>query len=382
MNKMNKYSFDDFNHKISKAVNVTPAISELNKLGNNISFLTNSIKALREAVSPYYIKFFQTALDIHRAIEKDTQERLQYKQTVMFLWKQFENELINNNRYFPKSELLPIFENLAKEAKCYLNKNTKLYRARKFIENDFTPEVYPLIQDIMNYLNNPDRLPNKKGISDFTDIIDSIPIEIWETDYLNKYNLQNTVFWGFNAEQSDANPKPNISGRINPVGISYLYTAKNIDTAISEIQPTIEHIISVAEIRTLKRLNIFNFDYPDTYKNSEIMNKTPDDIEEQLNINSFWDLGVFFNTLSDLFSRPITENSEYYLTTQYLSELIKKMGFDGIKYKSSLKKDGYNIVLFDTSKDENGNHANYKIVNSYLHKIHNVKVSSKKILPK
>jgi metal-dependent hydrolase (beta-lactamase superfamily II) len=51
-------------------------------------------------------------------------------------------------------------------------------------------------------------------------------------------------------------------------------------------------------------------------------------------------------------------------------------------FKSSLEKGGKNIVLFDTSKDDNANHENYQILNSYLHKVDNVITTSKKVLPK
>ena len=36
-----------------------------------------------------------------------------------------------------------------------------------------------------------------------------------------------------------------------------------------------------------------------------------------------------------------------YIPTQYLSECFKQHGYDGIIYKSSLTKKGYNIVLFN-----------------------------------
>ena len=39
-----------------------------------------------------------------------------------------------------------------------------------------------------------------------------------------------------------------------------------------------------------------------------------------------------------------------YLPTQYLGEIIKQMGFDGIRFKSSLKRGGINLVLFDDKR--------------------------------
>lgn len=34
------------------------------------------------------------------------------------------------------------------------------------------------------------------------------------------------------------------------------------------------------------------------------------------------------------------------MPTQYLTETIKNMGFDGIRFKSALNSNGINIVLF------------------------------------
>ena len=41
------------------------------------------------------------------------------------------------------------------------------------------------------------------------------------------------------------------------------------------------------------------------------------------------------------------ENQIEYVPTQYLCEFVKSLGVGGIRYKSSLRPDGWNIVLFD-----------------------------------
>ena len=49
--------------------------------------------------------------------------------------------------------------------------------------------------------------------------------------------LQN-IFWGYDEKGSDAPPKGTASpGRINPDGISYLYAANDIQTAVLEVRP-------------------------------------------------------------------------------------------------------------------------------------------------
>ncbi|WP_350293202.1 sce7726 family protein [uncultured Croceitalea sp.] len=41
-----------------------------------------------------------------------------------------------------------------------------------------------------------------------------------------------------------------------------------------------------------------------------------------------------------------------YIPTQYISEFIKSLGFDGVEYQSSLNSEGYNIAIFNPEKLE------------------------------
>lgn len=54
-----------------------------------------------------------------------------------------------------------------------------------------------------------------------------------------------------------------------------------------------------------------------------------------------------YNTIGAMFSRPYNGDASKYLSTQYIAEEIKNMGFDGLRFRSSLNKNGYNIVLFN-----------------------------------
>lgn len=211
--------------------------------------------------------------------------------------------------------------------------------------------------------------------------IERLEQEEWKQDYIDTYPLQNSNFWGYSARDSDAPPKNSKHGRVNPEGISYLYTALDANTAISEIQPTIGQMVSVAKIKTLRSLNIFKFDFFKAFKGAGIMKSTPAQVSELLGI-SFWNLREFFDLVSELFSKPATGNYQNYYATQYISEFIKSKGLDGIEYKSSLRKSGTNVVLFDVSKDENSNPKNYKILGTNLYRVSNVRVTSKQHLPR
>ena len=57
---------------------------------------------------------------------------------------------------------------------------------------------------------------------------------------------------------------------------------------------------------------------------------------------------IFLNDLGKRFSVPITpEERDNYLITQFITEIIRQVGFDGVLFKSSVGK-GYNVVIFDS----------------------------------
>ena len=69
--------------------------------------------------------------------------------------------------------------------------------------------------------------------------------------------------------------------------------------------------------------------------------------QEEKNLDKDFTL---FSVIQQRFSEPNTGDSFDYLPTQYLGEIIKQMGFDGLRFKSSLKNGGINVLLFDDQK--------------------------------
>ena len=63
-----------------------------------------------------------------------------------------------------------------------------------------------------------------------------------------------------------------------------------------------------------------------------------------------------FHALSQLYSKPVTEDDDTldYIPTQYIAEFVKRIGYDGIVFKSSLYNDenSVNVVIFNFDKCE------------------------------
>ena len=137
--------------------------------------------------------------------------------------------------------------------------------------------------------------------------------------------------------------KKSINGRANPIGIPYLYVASTPETAIAEIRGHKGEILTVAKFEILEDLELADLRDPRT-------TVTPfglDDDELELIYTNL----PFLELLGNELSKPIIprEANLEYLPSQYLSEIIKHIGFHGIKYKSSVSI-GDNFVLFDDSK--------------------------------
>jgi len=158
--------------------------------------------------------------------------------------------------------------------------------------------------------------------------------------------------------------KKSTAGRANPIGIPYLYTASNSQTAIAEIRPDKGDTITVAK-----------FEVNDTLSLADLRNPrqsiSPFALDENGLNQIFADLDYLCH-LGDELSKPILprEANLEYLSSQYLCELIKHCGFDGVVYKSSVG-DGDNYAIFSDTK--------LKAIESEVYTVEDVKISSSKI---
>jgi hypothetical protein len=152
------------------------------------------------------------------------------------------------------------------------------------------------------------------------------------------------------------------NGRANPVGIPYLYVASSIETAIAEVRAHKGETLTVAEFGIKRRLELADLRNPQS---------TISPFEEN-ELEIIYKNMPFLTLLGNELSKPIIprETNLEYLPSQYLSELLKHIGFHGIIYKSSIA-DGNNYVIFDDKR--------LKAVKIYQYKITDVKTSSVKM---
>lgn len=126
------------------------------------------------------------------------------------------------------------------------------------------------------------------------------------------------------------------AGRANRQGVAFLYLASDEETALGEIRPHPGHYVSVGQFKNTDNLLLADLRFVDLVK--------------YYNDNEQLKLFKLLKDLSDELSIPILpDEKENYLVTQFISDIIRQIGFDGILFNSSVSK-GYNLVAFDPSK--------------------------------
>lgn len=160
----------------------------------------------------------------------------------------------------------------------------------------------------------------------------------------------------FEIDKMGAPPKRLVShGRANPTGIPYLYLGSKAETALSEIRPHTGDKACIAEF-TLKN-NLIFIDLRNPRKTvSPFLLTDPTEMGKMLA-----DI-PFLERLGYELTRPVLPKSAAldYIPSQYICEFIKKTGFHGVVYNSSVS-DGINMALFEPSNATGENISIYDI---------------------
>lgn len=145
-------------------------------------------------------------------------------------------------------------------------------------------------------------------------------------------------------------------GRANPKGIPYLYLSNDKDTALAEVRPWLESLVSLAQFRTLRELTIVDCS-TDQRPKRRMSTAEPFVIVRP----EEWDIAVWYD-IGHGFSTPVTVDDDVasYAATQIIAEFFRSEGFDGVAYESALGT-GHNLALFDLDAVELLNCGLYKL---------------------
>ena len=154
----------------------------------------------------------------------------------------------------------------------------------------------------------------------------------------------------FLKEEMGCPPTPELAtpGRANPNGIRYLYLCCDDRTPFYEVRPYYLDRVDVGEFLILED-NLKIVDFTEKVNLFKVFYDEGEDIFKQKVKRR-----VLFDAISSDLSKPLhSYDSELeYVPTQYICEYFKDSGADGIMFKSSVWKDGKNLVLFYPEKAE------------------------------
>lgn len=224
------------------------------------------------------------------------------------LWYSFHEEVKYRHRYFPSHPVLDSLSEIAKGCELTIEPGATYYRAR--IIDDAAQSEHMIVKCYGSDCSEEERN--------------------W---YRNKANK----FRGLSKEGSFVPPNPDMirDGRSNAKFIRFLYMAESPTTAVFEVRPILYSAVNVAGIEVKEKLSIANIAV-----DIDMNPKNEKSVDE-------WLLGF----VQSAFSSP-TNNQDDYIASQIIAEYLRHLGYDGIRYASSLHRGGFNLTVFDVSKCE------------------------------
>ena len=153
----------------------------------------------------------------------------------------------------------------------------------------------------------------------------------------------------YEASEMQAPPAKIAShGRANPAGIPYLYLGSTNITAVSEIRPHTGEVVYLADFSTPEKLLLVDLRNPRK-------NISPFLLADEEDIGQMRSDLDFLEQLGNELTRPVLPHAAAfdYTPSQYICEFIKKCGFDGVLYSSSVSE-GVNLALFNPRSATNG----------------------------
>lgn len=182
-----------------------------------------------------------------------------------------------------------------------------------------------------------------------------LSMEIPAGDVWYRARLQNQDV-PFPIAEMGASPKRLAAhGRANPPGIPYLYVGSQPDTAVAETRPHTGEIACVATFVIHDKISVVDLCAPR-------VRVSPLALSEASAIGQLRADIPLLERLGEELTRPVLPSGVAidYVPSQYLCEFIKKCGFSGVVYRSSVST-GRNLALFDPAQAQPGDVIQYDV---------------------
>lgn len=170
------------------------------------------------------------------------------------------------------------------------------------------------------------------------------------TDLFRVRERHEDADWELNEKQMREPPSEKASaGRMNPVGISYLYLSYEKETALAEVLKGPPCGAAIAHFVTKRDINIL--DLTNLPGKPSIFDNASRSKREKI---------LFLESFAEEISKSVEKNGREhieYVPSQVVSEYFALIfepspgkNLDGIAYRSSIRRNGRNLVLFPTER--------------------------------
>lgn len=138
-------------------------------------------------------------------------------------------------------------------------------------------------------------------------------------------------------------PEKVSNGRANPIGIPYLYLCDNKGTTFYEVRARYKDRVTVGDFKIKRELKIVPLSLLSSLYSASHSGNFMEDVKNQL----------LLHRIAEDMSKPLSryDTELEYVPTQFICELCRINGADGISFRSSLDDRGINYVLF-TANDK------------------------------
>lgn len=230
---------------------------------------------------------------------------------------------------------------------------SKIKFAPKYPQNEANIEEWRLFTEELKHKNRfiPKGAPEKELFVKFGPLLGVIIEKETQKFYRARVSEEGKQFKLKEMKKPPATKV--LNGRANPLGIPYLYLASTAETAIAEVRGHKGESVTVLEFSVKRNLELFDLREP---KN------TISPFEWIDEIGFIYAHMPYLTLLENELSKPVIPSKANleYLSSQYLCEMIKQIGYHGIIYKSSIA-DGNNYVIFADNRLSTGPMSQYRI---------------------
>lgn len=292
-----------------------------------------------------YLEEIMDAFTVAKHLKvKDEDTRVDYLRNFLYRWKIFsvsEQDIqliitsICSERYADQPELfdekvtiMELFFVDEMESKCILKTNTW--------------------DDFCHHIKHVNRFHSQQvNFKQLKNLLDNMVVDIPAGTlrlFRSRICDEESYLKGYSIEKMGVPPVSlTTAGRTNSEGIQCLYLANDEETTFHEVRARDNDHVSVGEFHQVKDLKIVDLSLFDKIGPFSIPDF--DMTWFAINIDIIRKIGNEVAMPMRRFDRALD-----YVPTQYICDYVKHLGYDGIRYKSTLVKGGINYAVFDEKK--------------------------------